>query len=319
MFLVIGNAVIDLFIGGFSELPRIDGDEFTNTSLIFTSRPLKASVGGNGGNTAYVLAGLGVPTALCSAIGQDDLGAMFVGWLESRGVALDALARYADDGTPTTTIITDQHHNRLSFHYGQPTFRYTVNDIPPSLLDAADGLLISSYSLFPGLRGDGYRHLLQTVHERGGLTAVDIGPALLEPARAGELTPLLPHIDYLIANEYELSVCTGADDREQGIRLLLDAGAKTVLVKRGRDGVCARGRDFALDVPGFPVAAATTTVGAGDSFNAGLIYALRQGKPLQQALTFGNATAALVVASGRGVLGAPTTAEVERLAQTASA
>ena len=318
MFLVTGNTNVDLFISGFNELPSVDGDEFTNTSLIFTSRPLVASIGGNGGNLAYMLGNFRVPTALCSAIGQDVMGELVIGWLKSKGVTLDALARYADDGTPTNTIITDGHHNRLSFYYGQPTFRYTLDQIPQALIDRAEGVAISAYSLFTQLRGEGYRHLLETVHSRGGVTAVDIGPALLEPARIDELRPLLPLIDYLIANEYELSVCTGISDRDEGVEALLRAGANMVLVKRGKNGVIARSRETVLEVPAFPVTTAATTVGAGDSFNAGFLYALRQGKALRDALVFGSATAALVVASGKGVLGAPTLAEVERLANTVS-
>ena len=67
MFLVLGNATVDLFVGGFESIPTVDGDEFTNNSLIFTNQPLTVSIGGNGGNSAYVLGHFGAPTALCSA------------------------------------------------------------------------------------------------------------------------------------------------------------------------------------------------------------------------------------------------------------
>src|SRR5690606_41954798 len=121
-------------------------------------------------------------------------------------------------------------HNRLSFYYGQPTFRYTLDQIPQALIDRAEGVAISAYSLFTQLRGEGYRHLLETVHSRGGVTAVDIGPALLEPARIDELRPLLPLIDSLIANAYVLSVCTGTSQRDEAAAALLPAGTNTARV-----------------------------------------------------------------------------------------
>ena len=86
-----------------------------------------------------------------------------------------------------------------------------------------------------------------------------------------------------------------------------------MLVKRGARGstLYAAGENFEagnlrqLDAPAFPVAA-NFTAGAGDSFNSGFLYAVQQGWSLEEALRFGSAAAALVVASPRGILGAPT-------------
>lgn len=313
MFLVLGNATVDLFVGGFDALPSIDGDEFTNTSLIFTTQPLTVSIGGNGGNAAYVLGHFGAPTALCSAIGDDTMGDLFTAWLREKGVRLDGLRRFANDGTPTSTVLADAHMNRLTFHYGRPTFRYAFDDIPPALLASADVLLMSSFSLFGHIRRDGYDRLLRTARDNGALIAVDIGPMLGEPAQIDELRPLLPLIDYFICNAYELEVCTGLASMDAGIAAMLDAGARCVVIKRGKDGVRITTVSDRYDVPGFAVSAATTTVGAGDSFNAGFLYALKQGRRLTDAAIFGSATAALVVSSGRGILGAPTPDAVQAL------
>lgn len=316
MYVVMGNATIDLFVSGIDALPTVDGDEFTNTSLIFTSQPLTVSIGGNGANAAYVMGHLGAPTALCSALGSDTMGDLLLGWLKAKNVHLDALKQFSDDGTSTSTVVADGQMNRLTFHYGEPTFRYRFEHIPPALLASADVLLISSYSLFTGVRGDGYRQMLEAARSNHAITAVDIGPMLGDPASIEELTPLLPLIDYLICNEYELSVCTHEAEREAGIAALLAAGAQNVVVKRGKDGVIIVTPAGRTDIPGFPVKAATTTVGAGDSFNAGFLYALRHGASLTDAGTFGCATAALVVASGKGVMGVPTVAEIKILMET---
>lgn len=314
MFLVMGNATIDLFVSGIDALPTVDGDEFTNTSLIFTSQPLTVSIGGNGANAAYVLGHLGAPTALCSAIGHDTMGDLLVTWLKQKNVVLDALRQFEDDGTPTSTVIADAQMNRLTFHYGQPTFRYTFDDIPPALLASAEVLLLASFSLFEPVRRDGYDRMLAAAKANGAITAIDIGPMLGEPATTDELRPLLPLVDYIICNVYELSVCTGESEPERGIAALLEAGARCVVVKRGKDGVIIVTGSERIDIPAFAVSAATTTVGAGDSFNAGFLFALQQGQCLPDAARFGSATAALVVASGKGVLGVPPPTEIAALA-----
>ena len=63
-------------------------------------------------------------------------------------------------------------------------------------------------------------------------------------------------------------------------------------------------------MPAFPVAA-KISVGAGDSFNVGFLHGVRQGWPLAEALRYGNAVAALVVANPQGILASPTPAQVE--------
>ena len=57
-------------------------------------------------------------------------------------------------------------------------------------------------------------------------------------------------------------------------------------------------------VPGFRVTP-RFTVGAGDSFNAGFLFALNQGQDIAEAVRFANAVAALVVSGTDGVLSCP--------------
>ena len=81
-------------------------------------------------------------------------------------------------------------------------------------------------------------------------------------------------------------------------------------MKRGEAGASIRGANGDVDVPGFRVGA-KASVGAGDAFNAGFLYGVHQDWPPEQAIRFGNAVAALVVAGEQGVLDSPTLAQVE--------
>ena len=63
---------------------------------------------------------------------------------------------------------------------------------------------------------------------------------------------------------------------------------------------------------------AVHTIGAGDTFNAGFLFGLVQGWETPAAVRFGQAAAALVVSSPRGVLGAPRRADVEEFLGQAS-
>lgn len=311
MFTVIGTTTVDQFISGLEHIPHFEGDEFTSGSLAFYRNPLQISVGGNGANTVYVLASLGLKVALCSATGTDELGEIMAGWLRVKPIDLRGLLR-KDGGTAVNTIILDDDLNRIAFYYPGYFSRFRYDEIPTEVLDETRVLLITGYVLLPGFRPVGYQKLLRGAKQRGIITALDIGPAIGEPARLDELTPLLPDIDYLITNEYELSVCTGKNDVEAGARKLVAAGSPCVVVKRGKDGASLFKHQEDIHVVSFPVTA-HNTVGAGDSFNAGFLYGVQQGMELWDAAYFGNAAAALVLQSGKGISGAPMLAQVQAL------
>lgn len=307
MFVVIGTTTVDLIISGVDHMPRIDGDEFTANSLAWCSRPLTLTLGGNGANSAYVLAALGAPVALCSAAGQDFLGDQVAKWLSEKGVDLRSFVRSATHGTATTTALMDAQHNRLSFYHPGYQHEMPYAALTPAVFENLSGLLITGYALLPGLRPDGYAAALYTARAQGAFTALDIGPALGTPATLDEIRPLLPLIDYLLTNERELAICVGTTDPQP----LLDAGAGAVVVKRGADGATLyRLNEAPVQVNGFPVQS-DNTIGAGDTFNSSLLFALESGKTPREALQFACAAASLVVAGGVGVLGTPAPAAIE--------
>lgn len=312
MFVVLGTTTVDLYLTGLDRLPAFGGDEFTPASYAFLDNPLAMALGGNGANSAWVLATLGVPTALCSIIGNDTLGEIAAGWLSERGVRLEGLVRSKDFATACTAIAMDRMKHRLSLHHPGGSFSYSLNDVPLQLLARASTLLLTGYHLLKAFRPEGYRRALHAAKDGGAVTALDIGP-IVEPALSmAELAPLLPSIDYLLGNAYELSVLFQADPGKSSAAELFDAGLKALIIKRGPAGASLLTKNSRLDCAASTVAA-ELTVGAGDSFNAAFLYGAHRGWDAQRVLRFANALAAAVVASGRGAQGCPTLEQAEAL------
>ncbi|MEZ4659955.1 MAG: carbohydrate kinase family protein [Caldilineaceae bacterium] len=316
MFLIFGTTTLDLFNSGITQMPQFQGDEFTVDSLAFCEQPLRMSLGGNGAVTSYVLGKLGASVTLCSAIGQDRPGDILIDWLAQGGVDLQGLARFENAATSTTTVISDRALNRVSFHHAGASHAYTPAHFPAELLDQATAVLFSSLTLFPGWRGQSVADLMIKAKRNGALTALDIGPAIGQPVLLAEIADLLPCIDYFICNQHELLVCTGEEESDAGLnramRLVLNSGTGCVVIKRGRQGVTLwRTIDpKAYNIDTF-IVDAVSTVGAGDSFNAGFLLKMRQGQNVVDAAFFGNAVASLVISQSEGPLGAPTIAQVE--------
>ena len=108
--------------------------------------------------------------------------------------------------------------------------------MPDALFENAEALLVTSFPIMPKLRAGGFARALARVHRAGGITALDVGPAIGEPVTLAELTPLLPTVDYLIANTHELTSLTGVDDWPDAVELVLAAGAREVVIKQGAEG-----------------------------------------------------------------------------------
>ena len=310
MFVIIGTTTADLLVLSRESFATPGDDGFTAENVVFTESPARLLMGGNGGNSAYVLAALGVPTALCSAVGHDTLGDTLVQWLEARRVKLDGLTRSDTHATSTSTILMSDAANQVVFHHVGATSQARFEDMPAALFAAAAVLLASSFPIMSEMRAGGFAQALMMTHRSGGITALDIGPAIGEPVALEEIVPLLPVVDYLIANRHELTALTAVDQWEGAATRLLDAGARYVVIKRGAAGASMLGGDTPLDVPAFDVDA-NLSVGAGDAFNAGFLYGVNRQWPADQAIRFGNAVAALVVTGKRGVLDAPTPEQVE--------
>ena len=320
MFTVIGTATVDLFVSNLAAMPRSEGDEFTVDSLVFHDDPLRTSLGGNGANSACALARLGAPVELVGGLGQDHLGDWMAAQLADVGVGMANVRRYPGMGTATTLILSDAQQNRTAFHH--PGANNAVAAIDENLVRRSDILLLTSYSIMPGLRPRGALDLFRNARNSGTRTAVDIGPAIGEPPSLDELRPLLPHIDYFICNEHELDVATGGVELAAGMAAILEGGAGCVVIKRGAAGavVFARAEREATarrpreptETPGFAVEV-HTTVGAGDSFNAGFLLAVEEGASPEQAARFANAVAAIVVSTPGRPLDALSRQSVNRL------
>lgn len=317
MFLVIGTTTLDLFNHGIAQMPTVRGDEFTTDSLVFCQEPLQMLLGGNGGIAAYALARLGAPVALGSAIGSDPSGDLLQSWLQAAGVETSGLLRHPTAATSTTTVVSDQTRNRLAFHHAGSSHHYAPGDLPAALLAKTQVLLLSAFTLLNQWRPAGFTDLLVQAKAQGAMTALDIGPAIGQPVTLAEIVPLLRYVDYFICNEHELSVCCAVDETvagsTAGMGQILTHGAGCVVIKRGAEGALVQTKKSAPHhLPGFAVNA-HMTVGAGDSFNAGFLYASHQGQTPAAAARFANAVAALVVASAQGALGAPTLSQVDAL------
>jgi len=139
---------------------------------------------------------------------------------------------------------------------------------------------------------------MKAAHQAGVRVVLDIdyrASSWSSPEEAGaQAGQALPWVDVVIGNEDEVGILTGESERLRQVKKVLDRGDKLLILKLGAKGVEAYRGDqrFSADPCPVPV---TSTIGAGDGFAAGFLYALFQNLPLDLCLRYGNAAAAVVV------------------------
>ncbi len=169
------------------------------------------------------------------------------------------------------------------------------DDMDERLLFQAQHLHVGSYFLTTSLRGD-TPGLLAEAKRRGLTTSLDTG---WDPDDRWEgLDTVLEQVDVFMPNEDEIRRIAGTDDLAEATRRVAERVPLLVL-KLGREGSLAvegrvqeRASTFDVDV--------LDTTAAGDSFNAGFLWARLRGLPLRDCLTIGNACGAIRVSTPGG-------------------
>ena len=187
-----------------------------------------------------------------------------------------------------------------------------LHELPEGRIEAAldaarpgDLLLLCGYFLMPGLRRRA-PDLLRRAKAKGVVTALDTGwppEGWTEQVRS-ELLALLPDLGVFLPNREELLGVTGLPDAgaydaaavREGVVRLQAEGLARVVVKLGGHGALYAGPEGEATFAA-PAVKVEDTVGAGDTFNAGLLVARQPGSRWTEALKPAVRAASLAIAS----------------------
>lgn len=150
------------------------------------------------------------------------------------------------------------------------------------------------------------------------LAAARDARVILNPAPAQPLDDdLLGRVSILTPNETEAALLTGLEvEDEAGAALAAEAlrrrGPEIVIITLGAKGALVSDASGTRLVPAFSVDPVDTTA-AGDVFNGALAIALSEDRPLDEAVRFANAAAAISVTRPGAQPSAPGRTEIEAL------
>lgn len=278
--LVIGASNTDLVVTS-ERLPRPGESVIGNRFATFA--------GGKGANQAVAARRAGSEVAMMMAVGDDLFGGQMLKNMEAEGIDASLAQVIAGEASGVALIMVGQNgENMISVALGANL------KLEPQAVEKVD---FSRYT----------HVLLQLEIPLATVCAAahrakDAGcSVILTPAPvSGELpADLYPAVDLLLPNRGELELITrhpiqSEADLAEAARKMHALGSRAVLVTLGAEGsllfdAAGAHRFGAIEVN------AVDTVGAGDCFSGSLAAALAEGRPMQDAVRFATAAAALSV------------------------
>jgi len=237
--------------------------------------------GGSVYNTAIALGRLGVPVGLYTGLSTDFFGDMLREGLAASKVSLKYTAACDKPSTLAFVKLTDGHA-RYSFFDDNSAGRMLTKRDLPRLERQVQALHFGSISLIPEPGGDTLEQLMKR-EARSRVISLDpnIRPGMIKDRRAhmARLSRMIAMADIVKVSDEDVAWMTGKDDAKAAARKWLKLGAKLVIVTRGARGVEAFTASYSVSRAAEKVKVADT-VGAGDTFTAGLLAALRAMKLL---------------------------------------
>src|SRR3954470_12262924 len=295
---VVGTANVDSFL--FVDPLPVSGETGMGDS--------GTACGGKAANQAVAAARLGADVSLITRVGDDDNGRLLLHEMNKEGVDTSGVPVITGGTSGLALIFVDKNgHTMIGVAEGVNRFMQTDD------LDAAPGLHDPQAIVVAelGVPLEIINRLCQLSSEVGFTFVLNPAPAVAPLA-----AELWQGIDVVTPNETEASVLTGikvTDDETalQAATRLHELGAGLGIVTIGEHGVAWCSDQGSGVLPAFKVDAVDTTA-ASDSFNAGLVVAMRSESDHAEAIRYGQAVGALCVTKAGAQTSLPTKDEVDQ-------
>ena len=237
--------------------------------------------GGSPANTAVAIARLGVPVTMLARLSGDDAGRVLRDHLTSNGVDLSRAVSASElTGLAVVTRAADGSASYRFLLEDAPDWQWTDAELEP-LPDAVVAVHTGSIAL---ATTPAIERFLERSRDTCTLSIdPNLRPSTLEHTRLA-----LPHwlqlADIVKASTDDIALLHPGQDPVQVLERWSDLGPAVVVVTAGADGAYASVAGEVLHVPAQPVQV-VDTIGAGDTFSAGLLVGLHHAGLLGGRLT----------------------------------
>jgi 5-dehydro-2-deoxygluconokinase len=283
---------------------------------------MMVAMGGSSANIAAGLVKLGSEAALVTRVSDDAVGRYCLGQLRAYGVDATHVTPVGGEFRNSLALFESRvaDHNSVIYRNGAADFQMTAADveavdfsrygalITAGTVFAAEPSRSAAFRAFELARAAGLPVIFDVDYRPYSWPSPQVAAEVL--SRAGALS------DVIVANDEEFGFMAGGIDKGLAkARALAATSASIVVYKMGPLGAITLSGGTETRTGVFAVDALKPT-GAGDSFMAGLLAGLAEGRSLHDAVLRGSACAAIVVGKPGCAPAMPDTATLEAFLAT---
>ncbi len=302
-FIVFGRAGMDIYadpVGTRSE----DAESF------------HADLGGSSANICAGLVKLGSQAGLVTSVSDDAVGRFCLNRLKHYGVDTRYVRSVGGEARTSLAVYESvlEDFQNVIYRNGAADFQVTEAD-----MDAVDlapwGALVTAGTVFAAEPSRGATFHAFANARAAGLPVIfdiDYRPySWPSPQVAAEvLSRAGAESDMIVGNDEEFGFMAGGIEKGLDKARELAAGGRVVIYKMGHEGAITLTGGEEIRTGIYPVTAVKPN-GAGDSFMAGLLAGLAEGRDMREAVMRGSACASIVVSQPGCAPAMPTTAELD--------
>lgn len=279
------------------------------------NRPLEESrtftkyLGGSPGNIAVGLARLGKKVGFLSTVSDDQFGNFVVNYLKNEGIDISQINRAKNGeklGLTFTEILSPKESSILMYRKGIADLQLSSKEVSEDYIKSAKAIVISGTALSKSPSREAAFVALEYAKKHNTRIIFDLDyreytwNCKEEIAIYYSLAARMS--DVIMGSREEFNLMEGlispeeSNDKETAERWI-GYGNKIVVIKHGKDGSTAYLHDgTSYKIKPFPIKL-LKSFGGGDAYASAFIYGIMEGWDVIDALEFGSASAAMLVAS----------------------
>ncbi len=280
---------------------KVIGIGETILDIIFRNgQPSAAVPGGSVFNGLVSLARVGVPVCFISETGNDRVGNIILQFMRENGVSTEYVNVFPDGKSPVSlAFLNERSDAEYVFYKDYPAQRLDVQY--PEVEEDDIVILGSYYSLNPVLR-EKVVELLERAREKNAIVYYDPNFRSTHQDEALKLMPtIIENLEYATivrGSQEDFFYMYGINEAEKVYTDKVKFYCPNFLCTAGADKVALRTRSISKEYE-IPSLEAVSTIGAGDNFNAGVLFGLLKERVRYNDLeTLDEATWDRIVASG---------------------
>lgn len=255
---------------------KVIGIGETILDIVFKNgQPNKAVPGGSVFNGLISLGRAGVDATLISEVGNDRVGDTILNFMKENGVKNDHVCVYPDSKSPVSlAFLNEKNDAEYIFYKDYPKLRLDV-ELPE--INSDDIVMFGSfYAVSPLIRSK-VKELLDKARSVGAIIYYDVNFRSTHKNDAIKLLPTIlenfEYADIIRGSNEDFENMFGMADADKIYKGKVAFYCPRFICTNGGESVCLRTSSLTKDYEVAPLQT-VSTIGAGDNFNAGLVYGI---------------------------------------------